>query len=55
MSVKAMAWALEQQELAAPVKLVPLALSDTSDDQEVCWPGIRHISEKTELSHSSVL
>lgn len=54
MSLKAMVWVWEQQGLAAPTKLVLLALADNSDDQGVCWPGSRYIAEKTGLSRATI-
>ena len=53
MSIKCMVWAWGLN-LPAPVKLVLLALADHADDQGVCWPGIRGVANKCNLSHRSV-
>lgn len=49
MSVKAMAWAWEQ-DVSGNDKLVLLALADWARDDGLCWPGLRQIAEKTRIS-----
>ncbi len=35
-------------------KLVLLALADHADDEYMCFPSVRHLTEKTNLSRSSI-
>ena len=54
MSVYAMAWAWQQRCRNASEKLVLLALADFSDDEGVCWPGTRKLSEKCGVTQRQV-
>jgi biotin operon repressor len=54
MSVKAMAWAWEQDLKTGP-KFVLVALADHADGAGVCWPGHELIAEKTGLSRQTVV
>lgn len=54
MSVKAIAWAWEQDVPTSSDKLVLLALADHADDLGVCWPGKKGIAEKTGISDRTV-
>ena len=54
MSVKAMAWAWEQDLKTGP-KLVLVALADHSDGSGICWPGHDLIVEKCGLSRQTVV
>jgi len=49
-----MAWAWKQ-DLKPSEKLILLALSDHSDDQGKCWPGLQGISKKCGLSRRAVI
>lgn len=49
MSIKAMNWAWTIQ-LAPSEKLLLLALADCADDLGICWPGMRLISKKCNIS-----
>ena len=53
MSVKALAWAWVQ-DIPATTKMVLMALADHADDDGVCWPGIKGVSEKCGLNPRSV-
>jgi len=56
MSVKASAWAWEQQLDAPPAaKLVLLAIADRADEEGYCWPKVPTIMAKTGLSKSTVI
>ncbi|MCB0066021.1 MAG: helix-turn-helix domain-containing protein, partial [Caldilineaceae bacterium] len=53
MSVAARKWAW--QVCAKPsAKLVLLCLAEHADDDGLCWPSLRRISELTRLSHATV-
>lgn len=49
MSIKAMNWAWSIQ-LAPSEKLLLLALADCADDLGICWPGMRLIAKKCNIS-----
>ena len=53
MSVKAMAWAWEQ-DVPMSTKGVLLALADHADADGTCWPGVKGIAEKCRLSPRTV-
>jgi hypothetical protein len=53
MSVKLSAWAWSQKIGVGP-KLVLLALADHADDDGVCWPGIRFVAMKCNITHRNV-
>lgn len=54
MSVQASTWAWAQPTSSSGQRLVLLALADTADDTGECWPGVRRICEKTQLSERQV-
>lgn len=54
MSVQASTWAWAQLTTSSGQRLVLLALADTADDTGECWPGVRRICEKTQLSERQV-
>lgn len=54
MSIKAMTWVFEQDELKGNHKLVMLALADFCDDQGLCWPSVGRIAKKSSISERSV-
>lgn len=54
MSVKAMAWAWEQELKPGP-KFVLVALADHADGSGICWPGHELIAEKCGFSRQTVV
>lgn len=54
MSVRAIAWAWEQDTETQSAKLVLLALADHADHDGVCWPGMRHVEAKAGVSRRTV-
>ena len=46
MSVKAIAWAWEQEALSGSQKLLLVALADHANDDGECWPGNRSLARK---------
>jgi len=53
MSVRALAWAFEQQ-IDATAKLVLLALADHVSEDGHCWVGMRTLEEKTSLKERAI-
>lgn len=53
MSVRALAWAFEQQ-IDATAKLVLLALADHSSEDGDCWVGMRTLQAKTSLKERAI-
>jgi hypothetical protein len=53
MSVKAIAWVLEQQELKGSQKLVMIALADRCNESGMCWPSVERIARAASLSKRS--
>ncbi len=53
MSIRAMNWAWEQKIAPAP-KLILMALADSANDSDECWPGISFIAEKCCVSERTV-
>ena len=53
MSVKAMAWAWEQN-VSSTVKLVLIALADHTDNDGLCWPGQKGIGDKCGIARETV-
>ena len=53
MSIKAMNWAWEQQ-LSCSRKLVLMAIADAADDSGDCWPKVKTIAKKCNLSGRTV-
>jgi DNA-binding transcriptional ArsR family regulator len=54
MSIRAIAWALQQKTGSPVSKLVLIKLADNSNDKGACWPSISHIAEHTELSERAI-
>lgn len=54
MSVRAIAWALEQRVGSPAGKMVLICLANYSDENGQCWPSQQAIMEETELSERSV-
>ena len=54
MSNNASAWAWGVTDLSISEKLTLLALADRADDEGICWPGHRYISNLTGLGQSTV-
>ncbi len=50
MSLKAMAWAWEQQGLTLAEKLILVAIADHSSDDGWCFPSLKHLMSKTGIS-----
>jgi DNA-binding transcriptional MocR family regulator len=55
MSVEAIAWAFKQHVGKPSAKLVLVNLADHADGDRKCWPSLRKISERTELSRDTVV
>lgn len=57
MSVQAMAWALQQQQVTVPrLRHVLLCLANYADEQgRGAWPSVKRITQDTGMSRSSVL
>ena len=53
MSIEALSW-VWKQNLPPTHKLVLLAIADHSDQDGVCWPGIRGLAKKTGLSERTI-
>ena len=54
MSVKAMAWAWEQEGLAEGEKLLLMAIADHADDKGTCWPGQVGLANKCGITDRTV-
>ena len=50
MSIKAMTWVWELQELTQSETLVMLSLADAARDDGVCWPSQAVIAKKSRMS-----
>lgn len=53
MSIRAMNWAWEQKMAPTP-KLILMALADSANDSDECWPGIPFIAVKCCVSQRTV-
>lgn len=53
MSIKAMNWAWEQNLPCSP-KLILMALADAADDSGDCWPKVKTIARKCNVSERTV-
>lgn len=53
MSIKAMNWAWEQSLPCSP-KLILMALADAADDSGDCWPKVKTIARKCNVSERTV-
>src|SRR5947209_5428982 len=53
MSIKAMNWAWAQKMAPTP-KLILMALADSANDSDECWPGIPFVAEKCCVSERTV-
>ncbi len=54
MSIKAMSWVWDNSPYEGVGLLVHLALADFADDQGVCWPSQKRISDKCKSSERHV-
>lgn len=54
MSIKALNWAWEQPTSSSGQKLVLLALADHANDDGHCWPGMKRIADKCDMSARQV-
>src|SRR5919108_4189493 len=55
MSIRAINWAWDQRVGKPSAKLVLATLADYASDDGKCWPSLRTIEIRTELSRDSVL
>lgn len=55
MSIEAMTWAADQQEVKGSTKLVLLGLADYANADGVCWPGIGALARYASSSSRTVL
>src|SRR5437773_416993 len=55
MSVRAITWAFKQRVGKPSAKLVLVNLADHADDDCKCWPSLRTITARTELSRDTVV
>jgi hypothetical protein len=55
MSIRAINWAWEQRVGKPSAKFVLATLADYASDDGKCWPSLRTIKIRTELSRDSVL
>jgi len=55
MSVEAITWAFKQNIGKASAKLVLINLSDHANHDRKCWPSLRTIAARTELSADTVI
>jgi len=53
MSIRAMNWAWSQKLAPAP-KLILMALADSANDLDECWPGIAFVADKCCVSERTV-
>jgi DNA-binding transcriptional ArsR family regulator len=51
---QAWAWSQGKRKIGAPQLLILVALADYCDDEGVCWPGTRKLSEKCGLTQRSI-
>lgn len=54
MSVQASAWVWNNSRAEGGTLLVALALANRADEEGVCWPGVKRLSEWTRMSERSV-
>ena len=54
LSIKALNWAWEQPTSSSGQKLVLLALADHANDDGHCWPGMKRIADKCDMSARQV-
>src|SRR5262249_38352716 len=55
MSIRAINWAFKQQVGKPSAKLVLVTLADHADADGKCWPSLRTIAARTELSRDTIL
>src|SRR5262249_25666727 len=55
MSVQAITWAFKQHVGKPSAKLVLINLADHADQDRKCWPSLRTIAARTELSRDTVI
>lgn len=55
MSIKAMSWAWDRNDLSPGQKLVLLAIADHADDQGYCYPGYEKLAAKCCMNRSTVV
>src|SRR5262245_1616153 len=55
MSVEAITWAFKQHIGKPSAKLVLVNLADHANHDRKCWPSLRTISARTELSRDTVV
>lgn len=53
MSIRAMNWAWEQK-LAPTPKLILMAIADSANDLDECWPGVRFMAGKCCISERTI-
>ena len=54
MSLRALAWAWEQELTNPTQKLVLLAIADHANDDGLCWPSMSHVANRCLLSTRQV-
>lgn len=54
MSVEATTWAWRQPDLTPSERLVLVALADHASNDGACWPGLRGLAEKVDLTRRTV-
>lgn len=54
MSVEAMSWSFQQEQLPTMARFVLLVLANRADENGYCWPGIADIQKRTGLSERAV-
>src|ERR1051325_706016 len=55
MSFEATNWAFEQEVGKASAKFVLVSLADHADRERKCWPSLRRIAIRTELSRDTIV
>ncbi len=54
MSIDATRWAWMQRGLRPTQKIVLLSLADRANEEHICWPSLRRLSQDTELDERTV-